>query len=123
MLALSCGAPDGMPISGAMASALPASAMPAERRGLLVPGLCGMLESGADLDGTAWMLPGQNTALENALDRFGHIEAAAAERGVERHDAVLAQPDHHLGVPVAGKIVPHEQKPQWRQMLGQGEVY
>ncbi len=36
------------------------------------------------------MLLFQRTALEDALDQFGHIELAAAERGVERHDAVLA---------------------------------
>jgi hypothetical protein len=120
---MSRGAADEMSIGGAMASASPAAAMPAERRGLLVPGPRGLLEPGADLDGTAWVLPGQGTALENALDRFGHVEPAAAERGVERHDAVLAQPDHHLGALVAGKIVPHEQQTQWRQMLGQGEAF
>ena len=62
-------------------------------------------------------------ALESALDRFGHVEPAAAERGVERHDAVLAQPDHHLSALVAGEVVPHEQQTQPRQRLGQGEVF
>src|SRR3712207_8274552 len=51
------------------------------------------LEPGADLGGAPRVLPVEGATLEDALDGLGHVEPTAAERGVERHDAVPAQPE------------------------------
>ena len=82
----------------------------------------GLLEPGADLGGALRVLPVEGATLEDALDGLGHVEPTAAERGVERHDAVPAQPEHHLGALVPGEVVPHQQEAQRRQRLGQGEA-
>src|SRR4051812_20458361 len=88
-----------------------------------VPRLCGRLEPGADLGRVLWVLAVERTALEDPLDGLRHGLPAAAERGVERHDTVLASPDHHLGCLVTGEVVPHqEHAPRW-QLGGQGEAY
>ena len=70
-----------------------------------VPRFGGLLEPSANLCWALRMLAVERAALEDALDGFGHVQPAAAERGVERHDAVLAEPDHHLGILVAGEVV------------------
>src|SRR3712207_7937454 len=80
------------------------------------------LEPGADLGGAPRVLPVEGATLEDALDGLGHVEPAAAERGVERHGAVPAEPEHHLGALVAGEVVPHQQEAQRRQRLGRGEA-
>src|SRR3954469_11015162 len=69
------------------------------------------------------MLPVESAPLEEALDRFGHVQPAAAQRRVERHDAVAAEPEHHLGRLVAGEVVPHQEDPQRRQVRGQAETH
>jgi hypothetical protein len=52
---------------------------------------------------------GQRTADHDALDRFGHVQPGAAQRGVERHHPMGAQPANQLRRLVAGEIVPDEQ--------------
>jgi hypothetical protein len=39
-------------------------------------------------------VPVEGATLEDALNGLGRVEPAAASWGVERHDAVPAQPDH-----------------------------
>src|SRR5918993_4964084 len=102
-----CGAADGVSVAGSFAPPLPALAVPEEGRGLPVPGTRGLLEPGADLGGASRVLPVEGATLEDALDGLRHVEPTAAERGVVRHDAVPAQPEHHLGALVAGEVVPH----------------
>src|SRR3954469_24769171 len=70
---------------------LPALAVPDERRGLPVPAPRRLLEPGADLGRAPRLLPVERPALEDALDRLGHVQPAAAQGRVERHDAVPAQ--------------------------------
>src|SRR4029450_8012584 len=106
------GAANGVSFAGSFAPPLPALAIPEEGRGLPVPGTRGLLEPGADLGGALRVLPVGGATLEDALDGLGHVEPTAAERGVERHDAVPAQPEHHLGALVAAEIVPHQQEAQ-----------
>src|SRR5215218_5032348 len=108
------GAADGVLFTGPLAPPLPALAVPEEGGGLAVPGLCGLLEPTADLGGAPRVLAVERAPLEDALDGLGHVQPTATERGVERHDAVPAQPDHHLGALMAGEVVPHEQGAQWR---------
>jgi hypothetical protein len=83
---------------------------------MLVPGLRGLLEPGADLGRVLRVLAIKRAPLEDALDGLGHVQPAAAEWGVERHDAVLAEPEHHLGTLVAGEVVPDEEHAQRRQL-------
>src|SRR5829696_1305351 len=99
-----CGAADGVPIAGSLAPPLPALAVPQEGGGPPVPGLRRLLEPAADLGGALRVLAVEGAPLEDALDGLGHVQPAAAERGVERHDAVPAQPNHHLGRLVAGDV-------------------
>ena len=101
----------------------PPFAIPDKRRGLAVPGLSRLLEPGADLSGSARMLSIKGAAFEDALNGFSHVQPAAAERCVEGHDAVLAQPDHHLRAFVTGEIVPHQQRAKRRQEIRQGEAF
>ena len=102
-------------------SPLPAFAVPDKRRRLRIPAARRLLKPAADLGRAVRMLPGERAALEHALDRLGHVEPTAAHGRVQRHDAMRAQPQHQLGRLVAGEIVPHQQKPQRRQILRQGK--
>ena len=47
---------------------------------------------------------------EDALDRLGHVQPGAAERGVERHDAVVEQPADDRPTQVAGQVVPEQEE-------------
>src|SRR5215210_5562811 len=97
-----------MPVAGSFAPPLLALAVPGEGRGLLVPGARCLREPGADRGGAVRMLTVAGATLEDALDGRGHVQPAAAERRVERHDAVSTQPGHHLGGLVTGEMVPHQ---------------
>ena len=96
---------------------LAAFAVPHKRRRLFIPASCRLLKPAPDLLRAVRVLSIQRAALEHALDRLRHVEPAAADGRVERHDAMRAQPQHQVGRLVAGKIVPHQQKPQGRQIL------
>src|SRR5664279_1793083 len=108
VLSVCCRAADWVLVAELFAPPLPTLAVPEEGRGMLVPGLCGLLEPVADLGGAVRVLPVKGATLENALDGLGHTQPAASKRRVERHDTVPAKPEHHLGVLVAGEIVPHK---------------
>src|SRR3954471_21248560 len=97
-------------IAALLSPSLPAFAVPEEGRGLPVPGLRRLLEPGADLRRVLRVLAVERAPLEDALDGLGHVQPAATERRVERHDAVLAEPDHHLGSLVASEVVPDEEE-------------
>lgn len=64
------------------------------------------------------MVAFEGTADEDALDRFGHVQPGAAERGVQWHDAVLEQPADDRPTQMAGQVVPDEQQTERRQRLG-----
>src|SRR5215211_2903552 len=98
---MSARAAEGVSVAGSLAPSLPALAVPEEGRGLPVPGLRGLLEPGADLGRAPRVLAVERAPLEDALDGLDHVQPAAAERRVEWHDAVPAQPGHHLGRLVA----------------------
>src|SRR3954451_12018621 len=89
------GAAEGVVV--ALAAALPselALAGPDEGGGVGVPAARGRFEPVDDVVRGGGGLPGQCTADEDALDRLGHVQPGAADRRVERHDAVLNQPEH-----------------------------
>ena len=101
----------------------PPFAIPDKGRGVPVPGTGRLLEPGADLTGRAWVVSIEGAAFEDALDGFSHVQPTAAGRGVEGHDAVLAQPDHHAGAFVTREIVPDQQHAKRRQGVRQGEAF
>src|SRR3954469_6439011 len=103
---------DGVSIAGLPSPPLPALAVPEKWRGLLIPSMCGLLEPGTDLLRALRVLAVERASLEDALDGFGHVQPAAAERSVKRHDPVPAEPDDHLGRLVTGEVVPHEEHAQ-----------
>ena len=109
MLSASGRAADGVSIARLPSPPLPALAVPEKWRGLVIPGLCGLLEPGADLLRALRVLAVERASLEDALDGFGHVQSAAAKRCGERHDPVPAEPDYHLGGLVTGEVVPHEE--------------
>ena len=119
---MSARAAEGMCIAALLSPSLPAFAVPEEGCGLPVPGLRGLLKPGADLRRVLRVLAVERASLEDALDGLGHVQPAAPKWRVERHDAVLAEPNHHFGSLVAGEVVPDEEHAQRRQLGGQGEA-
>src|SRR3954471_20413415 len=87
------GAAEGMavPLAAACAPEL-ALAGPLEGGGVGVPAARRRLEPVDDVVRGGRVLAGERATDEDALDGFGHVEPGAAERGVQRHDAVLDQP-------------------------------
>src|SRR3954447_8354443 len=117
-----CGAADRIGVTRLFASPLPGLAVPGQRRGLLVPSAGRLLKPSPDLGRALRVLTIEGAALQDTLDRLGHVQPTAAERCVERHDAVPAQPEHHLGCLMPGEIVPYQQDAQRRKLRGQGEA-
>ena len=64
------------------------------------------------------MLARERAAVQNALQRLGHIEPGTGQRGIERQDAVLEQPADQVVAQVPRQIVPHHQQPESRGQLG-----
>src|SRR5215208_7942151 len=96
------------PLAAALASEL-ALAGPDEGGGVGVPAARRRFEPGDDVARRSRGLAGQCTADEDALDRLGHVQPGAAERGIERHDAVGDQPQHERRGLVAAQIVEDQQ--------------
>jgi len=63
----------------------------------------------------------QCPTLQDALDRFRHIEVRAREGSEEGHDAVSKEPQHEVDGVVAGEVIPDEQHAEWGQVLWQGD--
>jgi len=120
-MGLRAGAAKGV---AALAGAIPscgALAAPFEGRRVAVPAARRRLQRGDDLRGRRRVRPLQGTALEDALDRLGHVQPAAAERRVERHDAVGAEPEDEGGRLVADEVVEHQEQAHWREFVREGE--
>src|SRR6187455_1165696 len=97
-------------LSGALATfvALPA---PDEGGWMGVPAGDGVVEPGDELILGLWVVAIEGAADEDALDRLSHVQPGAAERGVERHDAVVEQPADDRPTQVAGQVVPDQEEP------------
>ncbi len=85
---------------------------------MLVPPSDGLLEPVDDLLSRLRMLTGEGATHDDALQRLGHIQPGARERRVERQNAVLQQPAHHLVGQVPREIVPDQDQPQGGSRLG-----
>ena len=117
------GAAEGMVVALAAALATEqALAGPLEGRGVGVPAARGGFEPVDDVVRGSRCLAGERAADEDALDRLGHVQPGAAEWGVERHDAVLNEPQHERRGLVAAQVVEDQQHPQRWQALGRVNV-
>lgn len=72
------------PVTRLVPVSVPAPTVPDEGGRVLDPGPSDLLEPGADLVGALRLLTRERAPLENALDRLGHVEPAAAQGRVER---------------------------------------
>jgi hypothetical protein len=86
-----------------------ALAAPDEGRRVGVPAAGGRFEPVDDVVRGGRRLPFEGAADEEALDRLGHVQPGAAQRGVQRHDAVSDQPEHERRGLVAAQIVEDQQ--------------
>jgi hypothetical protein len=89
-------------------------AMPDEGGRTQVPALCDRFQTVNDGLHILWMKAIKCAALENALDRLGHVQSTAAERCVNGENAVVKTPDEPVGVFVSGQIVHQQQQTQGR---------
>jgi hypothetical protein len=105
------------PLPGMVASQMPL-ATPRERRWGGIPAAGGLLEPGDNLLGRVRMLAIERAPFQDTLERLGHVEPAAAQRGVEHHDPVRKEPQHQLERMVAAQIVPDQQQAQGGNSAG-----
>ena len=65
------------------------------------------------------MVPLEGPADDDPLDRLGEVEPGAAERRVQRHDAMLEQPVDDRPAQVAGQVVPDQEESEgWQGVTG-----
>ena len=98
-----------------------ALAGPDEGRGVGVPAARRRFKPVDDVVWGGRGLTGERPVDKDALDRLGHVQPGAAQRGVQWHDAVLNQPQHESWGLVAAEIVQDQQHPQGWQAFGQSE--
>ena len=84
-----------------------------------VPRASHRFQPGNYLVGRAWVLSRERPPLQDPLDRLSHVQPRAAEWRVEWHDPLRNQPVHQLWRFMAGQVVPYQQHPQRRQLVGQ----
>src|SRR5215217_4176144 len=91
--------------------------MPDERGWGGIPAGDGVVEPGDQVVLGLRMLAVEGAADDDPLDRLSEIQPGAAERGVERHDAVPEQPADDRPAQVAGQIVPDQEESEGRQWV------
>lgn len=104
------------PLSSALSAFVPL-AMPDERGRVGIPAGDGVVEPGDQLLLGPGMVAVEGAADDDPLDRLGEVEPGAAERSVERHDAVLEQPADDRPTQMAGQIVPDQDEAERRQRV------
>jgi hypothetical protein len=105
-----------VPLSSALA-ALEPFAVPGERGRVSIPAGDGVVEPGDQVVLGLGMVALEGTADDDPLDRLGQVQPGAAERGVERQDAVLEQPADDRPAEVAGQVVPDQEESEGWQRL------
>jgi hypothetical protein len=98
-------------------SALIALAEPDKRGRIGIPASDGVVEPGDQLLLGLGMLSVEGTADDDALDRLGQVQPGAANRSVERHDAMLEQPTDDGPTVVAGQVVPDQEEAERGQRV------
>mgnify|MGYP006915174264 CR=1 FL=1 len=82
-----------------------------------IPAGDGVVEPGDQLILGLGMLSVEGPADDGALDRLGQVQPGAAERGVERHDAVVEQPADDGPTVVTGQVVPDQEEAERGQRV------
>ena len=82
-----------------------------------VPAGDGVVEPGDQVILGLGMVALEGAADDDPLDRLGQVQPGAAERGIQRHDAVLGQPADDRPAEVAGQVVPDQEEAEGRQRL------
>lgn len=103
-------------VSGALA-AFVALAVPDEGGRVGVPARDGVVEPGDELILGLGMLAIEGSADDDPLDRLGEVQPGAADRGVQRHDAVVEQPADDGPTQMPGQVVPDQEESERRQRI------
>jgi len=74
---------------------------------MAVPGGCHHLKPGNDLVRRRWVTPFQRVSLQDALNRLGHIQPGAPQRGILRHNPMRETPADEVGRLMPGQIIQH----------------
>ena len=86
----------------------PTFPIPDKGRWVLVPAGDGLLEPVDDLLSRLGVLTGEGASHDDALQRLGHIEPGARERGIEGQDATVQQPTHHVVRQMPRQVIPDQ---------------
>ena len=87
-----------------------------------VPATGGGFEPAHDVGRRVRGLAFECAAHEDALDGLGHVQPGAAQWRIQRHHAMLDQPEDERGGLVAAQIVEDQEQPQWRQAFREREL-
>ena len=83
-------------------ASLVALAFPDEGRWIAVPANDSVFEPLDDLLSGFGVLTSQRTRYNDPLHRLCHVEPGARKWSVERHDAMMKEPDHQIGRQMPG---------------------
>src|SRR5579859_3726655 len=106
------------PSIGSLATGF-AFASPFEWSRVGIPRTSGGLQPVDDLLWVGRRLTGQSSLGDDPLDGLGHVQPGAAERCVQRHDAMLEQPHDEARGEVSFEVVHDQQEAQWWQLVAQ----
>src|SRR5919112_484277 len=81
-----------------------ALAVPGERRSVGIPAGDGVVEPGDELLLGLRVVALEGAADDDALERLGEVQPGAADRRVERHDAMLEEPADDRPAQVPGQV-------------------
>lgn len=107
-------------LASPLAACRPCTA-PDERRGMPIPGGRGLLQPLNEIDWALGMGSRECPGLQDVLDALGHVQPRPRNRRIQRHDAVIHQPEHEFRGFVAGKVIQHKEDSQGWKFLGQRE--
>ena len=89
----------------------PTFPIPDKGRRMFIPASDGLLEPVDDLLSRLGVLTGEGTPNDDALQRLGHVEPGARERGIERQNATLQEPTHHVVRQMPRQVIPDQDQP------------
>src|SRR5215213_6675138 len=98
-------------------SALVALAVPGERCRVGIPAGDGVVEPGDELILGLRVVALEGAADDDPLDGLGQVQPGAADRGVQRHDAVPEQPADDRPTQMPGQVVPDQDESERRQRI------
>jgi hypothetical protein len=77
-----------------------------------IPAAGGLLEEPHDHLGRLGILSSQRAGFEQMLDRFRHVEPAAAQRRAQRQDALAKESAEQIRIGMSHTIIPDQQHAQ-----------